>query len=269
MATMNPLDIFKRTPKTNCGACGHPTCLAFGAAVAKTGEDPTRCPHLDLTGLELGAREAGSMEDLARERDLALVAHLKSKVAALDFGALAEPLGAGWNVAEPDVLTFAYLGRAVRLAKSGILMAGAEPEDPRDQILLYNYVSMAGGRAPDNTWVGLESLPNTISKVRTLATYSEAPLARLFADLDSETIRRLGHEIGAIAGPGTSGEVELIVPVLPMLPQYVIFWPAEPADGFAAKVKVLFDHHVLDFLDVESLIFTAERMAERFAELAA
>ncbi|MCW5200548.1 DUF3786 domain-containing protein, partial [Desulfobulbus sp. F4] len=44
-------------------------------------------------------------------------------------------------------------------------------------------------------------------------------------------------------------------------------WEADTEDGFAAKVKVLFDHHVLDFLDLESLVFAAERMADRLLEL--
>jgi len=48
-----------------------------------------------------------------------------------------------------------------------------------------------------------------------------------------------------------------------MVPQFLLFWEEEPEDGFAAKAKVLFDHHVLDFLDLESLVFSAERFAER------
>ena len=43
--------------------------------------------------------------------------------------------------------------------------------DPRDQILLYNYVASGGGQAPQGMWVGMESLPNSIAKVRTLAAY--------------------------------------------------------------------------------------------------
>ena len=52
-----------------------------------------------------------------------------------------------------------------------------------------------------------------------------------------------------------------------MIPQYLLFWEKEPEDGFEAKTKVLFDHHVLDFLDLESLVFSAERMAERLVLL--
>ncbi|MCI5159325.1 MAG: DUF3786 domain-containing protein, partial [Candidatus Electrothrix sp. AUS1_2] len=38
-------------------------------------------------------------------------------------------------------------------------------------------------------------------------------------------------------------------------------------DGFDARVKILFDQHVMDFLDLESLVFAAERMADRLLAL--
>jgi len=268
MAAVTPLAVFKRTPGTNCGQCGRPTCLAFGVAVATTGADPSQCPYIDLVGFDLGEATAKGGKDPNRERELALVAHLQGKIASLDFSIIAGSLGAVWEGGTPDELAFPYLGQAVRLAKSGILLDGVPPEDPRDAILLYNYVHGAGGRPPDQTWVGMESLPNSISKVRTLATYCEQRLARLFAGQTPAAIVALGEPLGARPGPGTA-TVELIVPVLPMVPQYVLFWDEEPADGFEARVKVLFDRHVLDFLDIESLLFAAERMAERFERLAA
>ena len=50
---------------------------------------------------------------------------------------------------------------------------------------------------------------------------------------------------------------------------YVLFWDEEKEDNFPAKVKVLFDEKVMDYLDIESLVFACERMAERWVELAA
>jgi len=58
-----------------------------------------------------------------------------------------------------------------------------------------------------------------------------------------------------------------LVPVLPRLPLFVLFWDEEQEEGFPAKVKVLFDQGVLDFLDIESLVFSAERMAESWVKL--
>ncbi len=41
----------------------------------------------------------------------------------------------------------------------GTGLAGGRPVDPRDQILLYNYVHSQGGAPPAKEWIGLESLP--------------------------------------------------------------------------------------------------------------
>jgi hypothetical protein len=266
MTTVSYLDILRRTKKNNCGECGHPTCMAFAVAVAKTGADPTRCPSIDLAGLALPEAAADNLSELARGRDLELIRHLKTKIVLLDFAALAEPLGAAWNANQPDTLVFSYLGREVRFSKETILLDNGKPEDPRDQILLYNYVASDGGRRPGNNWLGLESLPNSISKVKTLKTYSENRLAELFTGRATESILHLGRQLGGVHEPGTTACLGVIIPVLPMVPQYLLFWDHEPADGFAARVKLLFDRYVMDYLDLESLVFSAERLADRFEE---
>jgi len=40
------LDIFKQLPKTNCGECGVPTCLAFAMKLAAGGASLNACPHV-------------------------------------------------------------------------------------------------------------------------------------------------------------------------------------------------------------------------------
>jgi hypothetical protein len=267
MTPVSYLDILRRTKKNNCGACGYSTCMAFAVAVAKTGADPGRCPDLDLTDMPVSAPEAENIDDLARQRDLTLIDHLRTKIAPLDLAALAGPLGARWSADHPDVLSFSYLGRMVRFGRNTILLDGTEPEDPRDQILLCNYVASGGGRRPANDWLGLESLPNSISKVKTLETYGEKRLADLFSGRQPDYLLGLLEKIGGIAEPNAAASLGVIIPVLPMVPQFLLFWDAEPEDGFAARTKLLFDRHVLDFLDLESLVFSAERLADRLAEM--
>jgi len=263
---MNPLAVVARTPKNNCRECGYPTCLAFGVAVSATGIDPRCCPHINLVGLEV--QGAGvDLVDGARQRDLALVEHLKGKIAGVDFAALAPRLGASWNEATPEVMRLSYLGQEVLLSKGAISIDNRVPEDPRDQILIYNYVHSGGGPLPEGAWLGLESLPNSIAKVRTLATYCEAPLARLFSEQPPERIIAVAALAGGtlIGNPGAT--LTFIFPVLPRLPQQVIFWEEDADDGFPARVKILFDQRVLDFLDLESLVFSGERLAERLTAL--
>jgi hypothetical protein len=78
---------------------------------------------------------------------------------------------------------------------------------------------------------------------------------------------RACHRLCGIARPSPSATVGCIIPVLPRIPQYLLYWEAEPEDGFPDKVKILFDRQVLHFLDLESLVFSAERLADRFAVL--
>jgi len=40
------IEIFKLLPKTNCGQCGSPTCLAFAMALAAGRTDLSKCPHI-------------------------------------------------------------------------------------------------------------------------------------------------------------------------------------------------------------------------------
>ncbi len=270
---MNPLDFIAYTPKSNCGECGHPSCLAFAVAVTKGGAPATGCPYVDADALppELGrGSSGGNLEAVDRgqdERDMALVAHLKSKIRDLDFQQLSSRLGARWSPDRPDVLVFTYLGRMVDLGRDHLEVDGGLPVDPRDQILLYNYVAFGGGQAPEQTWVGMESLPNSISKIRTLATYCELRLAECFSGRGGR-LTELCRLVGGRQGPADqSADVGMIIPVLPYVPLYLLFWDEEPEDGFEAKIKILFDHRVMDFLDLESLVFAAERLADRLMEL--
>ncbi|MFO7606808.1 MAG: DUF3786 domain-containing protein [Desulfurivibrionaceae bacterium] len=262
---MNPLEIVARTPKSNCGECGYPACLAFAAAVCATGVEPRKCPYIRLEGLVVeGAGVA--LEDASRQRALGLVAHLREKITKADFSSLAPRIGAVYR--EP-ALFFNYLGQAVELRKEGLLLNGNEPEDPRDQILLYNYAYSGGGRRPGGEWIGMESMPNSISKVRTLATYSEGPIAKIFGKREPAEVVAGAEQAGGRPFGGSSASLALEFAVLPMIPQRVLFWAAEPEDGFPEKAKVLYDRHALDYLDIESLLFSSERLAERLVALLA
>ena len=265
MAPISPFEIVKRTPKTNCGECDYPTCLAFGAAVAKKGKNPRSCPYLDFDGLDIENDPPPAKDQ--RQKDLEFVAHLKSKVAPLDFRSIAHNYGATFSDKESGSLLFDYLGQRVQLSKETVLIDGIEPEDPRDQILLYNYISAPEDIPLAHDWLGLESLPNSISKVRTLATYCEERLAKLFSSQPTATISTVLAQLGASPPPENTASIAAIIPVLPMVPQYLLFWEEEPEDSFEARVKILFDLNVLHFLDIESLIFTSERLADKIVEL--
>lgn len=264
---MQPLEFLKFTPKTNCGECGYAACLAFAAAVTKGGENPGKCPYVDVSclGDEFVMADAlpGVEGVLLDEKDMALVSHLKSKIREVDFSVIAPKLGCDWSGPETNILSFRYLGRDVTLSGEGIFIGGKEAEEPRDQILLYNYIFYGGGAASSGAWVGMESLPNSISKVRTLRVYCEERIANFFCGKVA-LLRECAGKIDAVSRDhqesGCSAAFQ--VAVLPRLPMLLLFWDEDREDGFPPKVKILYDRNVLDVLDIESLVFASERMAE-------
>ncbi len=263
---MNALDILKKTPKTNCGDCGYPACMAFAVAVVSGGESLRHCPYIQV--------EAISEEDMAdsvqhvSDPDTVLLKSLKAKVRSIDIGGLAHRLG-GEIVTENnmEMLRLSYLGDTVFISSERIISSAGNELDPRDQILLYNYLFFGGAGDLSNEWVGLESFPNSISKVVTLRRYTEEKLAAEFTgriDRFKEVLERLC----ATDVMECHADMCMVVPVLPRVPIQVHFWDADDDDGFPASVKMLFDSNALEFLDIESLIFAAERITEKACELA-
>jgi len=233
--------------------------------VVKTGASLDLCPFIDLSGLAL--RPVTAAPQTKEANDLAFIASLKEKIHPFSLKDLAPQLGATSQEASPNTICFRYLGQEVVLSKTTLLIDGQEPEDPRDQILLYNYVFGQAKRPPTNDWIGMESLPNSVSKIKTLRTYCENRLANLLAELPEAPIREAINHLGGVTTDNPSAKLAAIVPVLPRLPLCLLFWEAAPEDSFAAQVKVLFDRHVLSILDLESLVFSAERLADRLTHI--
>ena len=255
MATV--LDILKETKRDNCGRCGFPTCLAFAASVHSGGAKKSLCPFVQAD------EEPDERDGAPRsEPETVLAKQLRSKVKSLDLSRRGS--GLGGKVVEIDggkALELDYLGRKIFISGENVSSEHGEELETRDQILLYNYLFFGGEGHLSGRWAGLESFPNSISKVVTLKRYTEDKLADAFKSrvLDLvEGCRKLG---GKTVEP-CHADACMTVPILPKVPVQVHFWDEDRDDGFPAKVKVLFDERALDFLDIESLIFAAERLAE-------
>lgn len=259
---MNPFDVLIKTPRSNCGECGYPACLAFSAAVARGGENPAKCPHLDASSITRFDSGPRGLENLSAERDFQLAEQLRNKAAVLVYPEIAEPLGLVL-AADKASLAFNYLGQKVEVRKDSLLLAGTPPDDPRDRILLYNYLC-SGGCGEPSEWVGMESLPNSISKGRTLAQYAEKPLAALLSRRPTDSLCAVVLDLlGGTLITEAPSSTAFVIPVLPKVHHFLLFWEEDAQEGFEPRVKILFDRNVLKFLDLESLVFSAERLSDR------
>ncbi len=247
-------DILKQTKRDNCGKCGYPTCMAFAAAVHTGSSSKSACPFIE------GASDV--KKNPLQDPETALARQLREKVKNIDLVKRAN--GLGGSVVDTDhgpALRLIYLGREVFISKERVSSADGSELEPRDQILLYNYLFFGGEGELTGKWVGLESFPNSISKVVTLKRYTEEKIARHFAGKADEFVARC-KEVGGRELEDCQADACVTVTVLPKVPIQLHFWDEDTEDNFPAEVKALFDERALDFLDIESLIFAAERLAE-------
>lgn len=264
--SISALQLFKHLPQTNCKECGYPTCLAFATQVVVEGADLSGCPYLADEARAMAATIKEQQDNgVGRKRDNLAIAlrFLQEKVAPVDFAAAAVGLGARYGEeGERPYLTFRYFCRPVRVYKDDITYGQGYEPNPWDAILLYNYVSSGGHRPPCGRWVKFPELPNSVSKTKTLLRLqrqlAEAVTGKVAAF--ARCARELGGSPTLVTQDAT---LQFIFQLLPNLPILLVFYEAEPEEHFAAEAHFLFDAQVMDYLDLESLLFLVERLIDQ------
>ena len=260
------MEVLKTLPRTNCGDCGQATCLAFATQVIKEGEDLSRCPHLSEAAQAMaGDIETQQAAGLGRRRESIAIAleALQEKVAPLDLAELSPGVGAGYG--EQDGCPYVdlnYFGHGLRVFKDKVCYPEGVEANPWDAILLYNYLASRGRTDATGTWITFQSLPNSVSKTKTLKRL-ESELAAHFAGKQQkleEAAARLGAEPVKVA---EDADLQLVFRPLPKVPVLLLFWEADPEEDFPAQVHYLFDGSVSDYLDLESLLFLVEQLSDR------
>ena len=260
------MEVLKNLPRTNCGECGQATCLAFATQVIKEGEDLDKCPHLTGAGADMGQAVRAQQEaGVGRRRESIAISLevLQEKVAPLDFAALAEGLGATYGEeAGRPYLSLIYFGYPVQVFKNELRYPAGADADPWDAILLYNYIASRGQEPVAGRWIAYNSLPNSVSKSKTLARL-EQKLADHFAGQAAGLKQRIDELGGEMVAVGEDADVQAVFMPLPKVPLLLSFWDAEAEEGFAPQAHWLFDVSVTHYLDLESMLFLVEHLMER------
>ena len=121
-----------------------------------------------------------------------------------------------------------------------------------------------GGRSlPTGNWKGLEAIPNTISKMKSMKAHVEAPLLERFTG-NPISLKQAALAIGAQDNAETFPTADVAVTLLPLprIPVALLFWDTDDNDGFEAEIKLLFDDTIVEHLDVESIMFLSERIRQ-------
>ncbi len=270
---VTPIELYQQTPKTNCKECGYPTCLAFATQAVVGEASMEQCPYLDQTALApLRTRlEAQLDEGIGRKRESfeKTLEFLREEIAKCDLVRLAPSLGAEIVQSPGDGpgLRFPYLDDVVLVTSTEVISLKGRELNPWEKIFIYNYV-IGGAVEPSGEWVGMESLPNSVSKIKSLRAHCEEPLARAFPR-DRHLLEKAASNLFVPVDVGPDGaDWAGECRILPRVSIRILWWAEDPEDDFPARVKFLFDSRILETLDLESLLFACERVTDRLLESA-
>jgi len=247
--------------------------MAFASHVVKKKESLELCSHLAPEVFEELDNEIRAQQEknlhVAPDRFKTAKEFVTGKIKDYDFAELAPYLG-GKHVRRDgkDYMILNYLGRTYEVSKEEArCLEEAGEQDVWDVILLYNYIASNCRETPTGTWVSIDALPGSIPKKPELEETCEKRIAQAFkGDVSGleEAVRTLG---GVPAEVETSADVRAVIHPLPKTPFLLLFWDEDQNEGFEARAKVLFDETILCFLDIESAVFLAEKMASRLIEV--
>ncbi len=264
---LSVVDLYKNVlPQTNCRDCGFPTCIAFATMVVAEKLPLRKCPHVDpevaaQCQKELDAQHA---EGTWTKRDLAQDALVwaRERVASMKIEDLPERIG-GEVRQENGTATFhlPYFTGTVLLDENGFRKAGGEELSRWEQVFLYNHIAQGGRVMPTGNWKDFQEFPNTLSKVRTMRSHVETPLAERFGG-HPDQLKTAAEKLGGtdVGDEFSTADAAIRFQPLPRVPVLLLFWDRDPEDDMEARVKLLFDETATEHLDIESILFLSEHI---------
>ena len=261
IATRKPLEVYAALPKTNCGRCAARTCLAFAAALVRGELRPADCPF-SMKPPPRGSppiSTAGSPRTTSRRLELR---RLRAGVAAIDFAASAERLGA---TVVGERLGVKSLGRDFLIGRDGSIVSDCHTHAGL-AIPLLRYVLFSRGGRPTGTWLPFRELEQAAGRGLHFEQMCERPLKRL-VDTHTELLKDLIDIFSGERSVNLFGsDVSLVLFPLPRIPVLICYW--EPEDGMESSLHIFFDATATDHLSVEWIHSLCAGLVAMFEKIA-
>ncbi len=256
----NPLEIYKTLPKTNCGHCGVPSCMAFAASVIQGIKLLDGCPYLEkgiIAQLSPRIVRRRSMDDEHEE----VIRGLQQEVLLLDFASVAPRIGAHLVNGK---LAVNCLGKDFFITPSGEMTSTCHINHWL-YVPLLHYVLECQGVEPKNDWISFAELPGAAEWNQYFSHRCEEPLRQL-ADTHRELLVEMFFLFGAqpLAATGGADHSLLILP-LPKVPFLINYW--QPDDGFPSELNILLDRSAAQNINAHSITLLARGIIEMFRRL--
>jgi hypothetical protein len=257
----NPLEIYKLLPKTNCGRCYLPSCLAFAAAAVKGEKKLSDCPYLEQAAAEkfVGGVEIRDPDEMKRQQK---VQDLQKLVAKLDFPETAERLGGSLVNGS---LMIKSLGKNFMVDQQGKVTSECHTHAGLT-IPLLSYIVESKGTEPTGDWLPFRELQDGAAMNPLFTRKGEQGLQQL-VDRHTDLLELLidifsGQRLVA----GFSADISVVLYPLPKLPVLLCYWKAE--EGMDSDLNIFFDSSASAHLGIRSIYALVVGLVMMFEKIA-
>lgn len=263
------LEIYKILPGTNCGDCGHPTCLSFVNDLVFKGENPGRCPHLsraDRQKIEdlLRSGSPRKLESYGEVMFHPLKTALK-RVQPLSFSYLSAVMGEGTVFqADKDAIMLPFLNTRLHVTKKKVEDENEALLPPGFQTAVFNYLAAVTKIHHDNQWISFKEFPGAVFLSSYFVNNVEGLLAGQFSSRTDRLVKAAGSLGGKIIkDPNISpADVKVSFLLVPKITVRLLFWDRVEEDNLPSVATFLFDTGIYH-LDLESLTYLIEELVKR------
>lgn len=270
---LSVVDLYRDVlPKTNCGDCSHPTCLAFASMVVSEKLPLKNCPHLSEELIQKCDKELAEQYAAGKwlKRDMAQDAlqWAKDRASSMEIVDLPQRLGGSLvKKGGEEALELPYFNDSIIITKNNISKKDGSELTRWEQVFLYNHMAQGGSKEPTGTWKGFVEFPNTVSKIKSMVSHVENPLKERFKG-KTEELRAAGKHIGGedVTAKYNSADLTLSFRPLPRIPVMLLFWEGGKDEEFESEVKLSFDETITEHLDLESIVFLSETLKDLLCE---
>lgn len=255
------IEIYKKLPRTNCGKCGRPTCMAFAMAVGKSGADLSACPF--MTDVEaLGQETQTSTALSAGYKEVAL--EIEKEAVGLDFKEAAEAVGGTYiSTEDSEAIRLRMVNKSYVFKKEGLFEDDVYSNDAWARIIICDYIRRRARRPQTGELIGLGYFPNTASHVKAFQANAEKKISAAFKD-DTGLLKKRSVELGGTEAPNSlKADYSFRFDLFPNVPLFLFFWSKD--EDFDSDCKILFDRSAEDHIDIEYLANLLERFASELA----
>lgn len=259
-AAFTPLDLYKILPKTNCGKCQLPSCLAFAAAVAAGGRKIKECP--DLAPAAMAAFSAQYQNAETKEMNQAeFLDKLQQKMAALDLAAVAPKIGARMR---GEHIVINSLGKDFVLDRMGNMTSECHVI-PWVQAPLLSYITHGTHTEITGNWISFREIKGGIEWQGLFTSRCEEPLRKL-ADNNPDLLSDLIELFMGKTLDWYEADIALRLLPLPNIPILICY--QAPEGDLQSKLTILFDACCSTNLHIRSIFTLCSGLVQMFAKIA-